>query len=79
MSRLDDAQKRLHEAISRLERALEARRESEGGAEPEEALRAELTTAQARCEELERRMDTAAIRLDATIERLRGTLRNDQA
>ena len=81
MSRLDDAQKRLHDAISRLEHVLTTRQESPEGdaAAADEALRAELSAAQTRCEELERRMETAAIRLDATIARLRGTLRDEQA
>ncbi len=71
MSRLEDAEKRLHGAISRLESSLSARAES---AADEADLRERASTAEAERDEMEKRMSTASVRLDATIERLRSTL-----
>lgn len=75
MSRLADAEKRLHGAISRLESSLSARAESAADQSAIEAdLRERASTAEAERDEMEKRMSTAAVRLDATIERLRSTL-----
>jgi hypothetical protein len=75
MSRLEDAEKRLHGAISRLESSLSARAESAAdGSAVEADLRERATTAEAERDEMEKRMSTASDRLDATIERLRSTL-----
>ena len=75
MSRLEDAEKRLHGAISRLESSLSARAESAADDSAVEAdLRERATTAEAERDEMEKRMSTASDRLDATIERLRSTL-----
>ncbi len=75
MSRLEDAEKRLHGAISRLESSLSARAESAAdGSAVEADLRERATKAEAERDEMEKRMSTASDRLDATIERLRSTL-----
>lgn len=75
MSRLEDAEKRLHGAISRLESSLSARAESAAdGSAVEADLRERATTAEAERDEMEKRMSTASDRLDATIGRLRSTL-----
>jgi hypothetical protein len=75
MSRLEDAEKRLHRAITRLESSLSARAESVADDLAFEAdLRERASMAEAERDEIEKRMSTAAVRLDATIERLRGTL-----
>jgi xylose isomerase len=76
MSRLEDAEKRLHGAIARLENSLSARAESKAdNSSMGVDLRERTSTAEADRDEMEKRMTTAAVRLDATIERLRGTLR----
>lgn len=75
MSRLQDAEKRLHGAISRLESSLSARAESVADDSAIEAdLRERATRAEAERDEMEKRISTASVRLDATIERLRSTL-----
>jgi len=75
MSRLADAEKRLHGVISRLESSLSARAESMADQSAVEAdLRERASTAEAERDEMEKRMSTAAVRLDATIERLRSTM-----
>jgi hypothetical protein len=75
MSRLEDAEKRLHGAIARLESSLSSRSESAADDPVVEAhLRERASTAEAGRDEMEKRMSTVAVRLDATIERLRGTL-----
>lgn len=75
MSRLEDAEKRLHSAISRLESSLSARAErAVDGVDVEAELRERASAAEAERDEMEKRMSTAAIRLDAIIERLRSTL-----
>jgi division protein CdvB (Snf7/Vps24/ESCRT-III family) len=72
MARLDEAQKRLNAAITRLERAVEAKaKASEAGqawsAQEIEALKAEN-------DELRRASSEAGQRLDTAIERLQGVL-----
>ena len=75
MSRLDSAEKRLHDAISRLEAAVETCTDaSEAGAVAESELRAQIANLEAERDATEKRMETAAVRMDATIERLRGAL-----
>ena len=75
MSRLQDAEKRLHGAIARLESSLSARAESVADDSAIEAdLRERATRAEAERDEMEKRISTASVRLDATIERLRSTL-----
>ena len=75
MSRLDSAQQRLHDAISRLEAAVETRAGTAGaGAAAESELRAQIANLEAERDATEKRMETAAVRMDATIERLRGAL-----
>ena len=75
MSRLDSAEKRLHDAISRLKAAVETRASAtEGGAAAESELRAQIVSLEAERDATVKRMETAAVRMDATIERLRGAL-----
>ena len=75
MSRLDSAEKRLHDAISRLEAAVETRVGATGaGAAAESELRAQIANLEAERDATEKRMETVAVRMDATIERLRGAL-----
>ena len=75
MSRLEDAEKRLHGVIARLESSLSARAESAADDLTVEAdLSARASTAEAERDEMEKRMTTAAFRLNETIERLRGSL-----
>ena len=85
MSRLDSAEKRLHDAISRLEAAVETRAgateagateagATEAGAAAESELRAQIANLEAERDATEKRMETAAVRMDTTIERLRGAL-----
>ena len=75
MSRLDSAEKRLHDAISRLEAAVETRAgATEAGATAESELRAQIASLEAERDATEKRMETAAVSMDATIERLRSAL-----
>jgi acyl transferase domain-containing protein len=75
MSRLEDAEKRLHGAIARLENSLSARAKSVADDLADEAdLSERASTAEAERVEMEKRMTAAAVRLDETIERLRGAL-----
>ena len=75
MSRLDSAQKRLHDAISRLVAAVETRAgASEIGQAAESELRAQIAGLEAERDATEKLIETAAVRMDATIERLRGAL-----
>ena len=75
MSRLDSAQQRLHDAISRLEAAVETRAGAAGaGAAAESELRAQIANLEAERDATVKRLETAAVRMDATIERLRGAL-----
>lgn len=75
MSRLDSAEKRLHDAISRLEAALKTRAgETDARTAAETDLRTQIADLEAERDATEKRMETAAVRMDATIERLRGAL-----
>ncbi len=75
MSRLDSAEKRLHDAISRLEVAVETRAgATEAGSAAESELRAQIVSLEAERDATVKRTETAAVRMDATIERLRGAL-----
>lgn len=75
MSRLEDAEKRLHGAMARLEGALSTQREiAAEDSKVETGLRDRIAEVEAERDAMEKRMSTAAVRLDATIERLRGAL-----
>ena len=75
MSRLDSAEKRLHDAISRLEAAVETCvGASKAGASAESKLRAQINSLEDERDAMEKLMEAAAVRMDATIERLRGAL-----
>ena len=75
MSRLEDAEKRLHDAISRLDRAIATRSDSE---QEQVAiindLKIQVEQTESEREDMEKRMNTAALRVGETIERLRGAL-----
>ena len=75
MSRLEDAEKRLHDAISRLDRAIATRSDSE---QEQLAiiddLKIQVEQTESEREDMEKRMNTAALRVGETIERLRGAL-----
>ena len=75
MSRLEDAEKRLHDAISRLEASIATQAgEASRTSALEDELTARIASAEAERDAMEKRMNTAAVRLDATIERLRAAL-----
>ena len=83
MSKLDEAQQRLQQAISGLERAVRDRAaqapasdSANGAASADEIARRdrEIATLKARNAELERRNETAATRLDDAIGRVRAVL-----
>ena len=82
MSKLDEAQQRLQQAISGLERAVRDRAtsapasDSANGAAADEIARRdrEIAALKARNADLERRNETAATRLDAAIGRVRAVL-----
>ena len=75
MSRLEDAERRLHDAISRLDRAIATRSDSE---QEQVAiindLKIQVEQTESEREDMEKRMNTAALRVGETIERLRGAL-----
>lgn len=71
MARLQDAQKRLERALTRLEAAAAKPRKA-GGAD--NALASELEAAKRRCAMLEAREREVSKRLDAAIGRLRAAL-----
>ena len=75
MSRLEDAERRLHDAISRLERAIATRSDSE---QDQVAiigdLKIQVEQAESERGDMEKRMNTAASRVGETIERLRAAL-----
>ncbi len=75
MSRLETAEKRLHDAISRLEKAVKAC-VVEARLEPSEEtrLRARISQLESEQDAMEKRMEVAAVRMDAMIGRLRGLL-----
>ena len=83
MSKLDEAQQRLQQAISGLERAVRDRATSApasdsgtGAASADEIARrdSEIAALKAQNAELERRTETVATRLDAAIGRVRMVL-----
>ena len=75
MSRLEDAEKRLYDAISHLDRALATRfkKEKEHLAAIE-ILKAKVEQSKTERDDIEKRMKTAALRVGETIERLRSVL-----
>ena len=75
MSRLEDAERRLHDAISRLERAIATRSDSEQDQVAIiDDLKIQVEQTESEREDMEKRMNTAALRVGETIERLRGAL-----
>jgi len=75
MSRLEDAEKRLHDAISRLDRALATRSDEEADQSAViDDLKGQVQRAESERDDMEKRMSTAALRVGETIERLRGAL-----
>ena len=75
MSRLEDAERRLHDAISRLERAIATRSDSEQDQVAIiDDLKIQVEQAESERDDMEKRMNTAALRVGETIERLRAAL-----
>ena len=75
MSRLEDAERRLHEAISRLDRAVATRSDAEKDQVAViDDLKSQVEQAESERDDMEKRMNTAASRVGETIERLRGAL-----
>ncbi|MEC7655065.1 MAG: hypothetical protein VX416_01805 [Pseudomonadota bacterium] len=75
MSRLEDAEKRLHDAISRLDRAIATRSDSEQDQVAIiDDLKIQVEQTESEREDMEKRMNTAALRVGETIERLRSAL-----
>ena len=75
MSRLEDAEKRLHDAISRLDRAVATPSEAEKDQVAViDDLKSQIEQAEPERDDMEKRMNTAALRVGETIERLRGAL-----
>ena len=75
MSRLEDAEKRLHDAISRLDRAVATPSEAEKDqAAVIDNLKSQVEQAESERDDMEKRMNTAALRVGETIERLRSAL-----
>ena len=75
MSRLEDAERRLHDAISRLDRAIATRSDSEQDQVAIiDNLKIQVEQAESERDDLEKRMNTAALRVGETIERLRAAL-----
>ena len=75
MSRLEDAERRLHDAISRLERAIATRSDSEQDQVAIiDDLKIQVEQTESEREDMEKRMNTAALRVGETIERLRAAL-----
>ena len=72
MAHLDQATKRLQDALDRLERVVDARLAN--GAGDEKELRAALASAQKQSTALQQAASTVAARLDSTIARLKATL-----
>ena len=73
MSRLDSAEKRLHHALSRLETAVETRM-GNARAATEIELHAKIADLEAERSSMAQRMETAAVRIDVTVQRLRDSL-----
>ena len=75
MSRLEDAERRLHDAISRLGRAVATRLDAEKDQVAViDDLKSQLEQAESERDDMEKRMNSAALRVGETIERLRGAL-----
>ncbi|MEC8199855.1 MAG: hypothetical protein VX085_09870 [Pseudomonadota bacterium] len=75
MSRLEDAERRLHDAISRLDRAVATRSDSEQDQVAIiDDLKIQVEQAESERDDMEKRMNTAALRVGETIERLRAAL-----
>ena len=75
MSRLEDAKRRLHDAISRLDRAIATRSDSEQDQVAIiDDLKIQVEQAESERDDMEKRMNTAALRVGETIERLRAAL-----
>lgn len=75
MSRLEDAERRLHDAISRLDRAIATRSDSEQDQVAIiDDLKIQVEQAESERDDMEKRMNTAALRVGETIERLRAAL-----
>ena len=75
MSRLEDAEKRLHDAISRLDRAVATPSDAEKNQVTViDDLKSQVEQAVSERDDMEKRMSTAALRVGETIERLRGAL-----
>ena len=75
MPRLEDAERRLHDAISRLERAIATRSDSEQDQVAIiDDLKTQVEQAESERGDMEKRMNTAALRVGETIERLRAAL-----
>ena len=75
MSRLEDAERRLHDAISRLGRAVATRLDAEKDQVAViDDLKSQLEQAESASDDMEKRMNSAALRVGETIERLRGAL-----
>ena len=75
MSRLEDAERRLHDAISRLDRAVATPSEAEKDQVAIiDDLKIQVEQAESERDDMEKRMNTAALRVGETIERLRGAL-----
>ncbi|MEC8201533.1 MAG: hypothetical protein VX085_18510 [Pseudomonadota bacterium] len=75
MSRLEDAERRLRNAISRLGRAVETRLDAEKDQVAViDDLKSQVEQAEYERDYMEKRMNTAALRVGETIERLRGAL-----
>ena len=72
MSRLDEAQDRLEEALARLERVSGQRTRRVG--ESDAAQAAEFEVTRARCDALENKARIVSDRLDAAIGRVRSLL-----
>tara|TARA_B100000676_G_scaffold297392_1_gene339009 strand:+ start:3386 stop:3619 length:234 start_codon:yes stop_codon:yes gene_type:complete len=75
MSRLEDAEKRLYDAISQLDRALTTRFNKEKDhITAIENLKIKLEQSNTERDDIEKRLKTAALRVGETIERLRKVL-----
>jgi hypothetical protein len=73
MAHLDQATKRLQDALDRLERVVEARL-ANGSEDGEKELRAALAAARKQNAAVQKTASTVAARLDSTIARIKATL-----
>jgi hypothetical protein len=75
MSRLEDAEKRLNDAIFHLDRALATRFDKEKDhVAVIDSLKVKVEQSKTERDDIEKRMKNAALRVDETIERLRSVL-----